>query len=383
MLFTAILNLTPFVFRRVLEFDSEGKVSKVLNGPGLPLFAVVTAGLTLLTIIFLLRKLFRSSGETRRQVRVMFFGVILSFVLILLFNLVLPAFYNDARFISLGAVFTFPFIAFTAYSILKHHMLNVKIIAAEALVFTLSIVTFAEVVVSKGVPGILFRSGVFLLVLAFGALLIRSVRREVEQREKLEVLTRELSAANERLRELDKVKSEFLSFASHQVKSPMSVVKGYATLIYDGTYGPVSEKIRGTADKIRESADRMIALVNNLLSLRRIEEGKMDYAPEPVVLQELVSSIADEFNMLAEEKGLQFSFSSSVGEARASVDTQKFRQVIQNLIDNSIKYTERGWVKVSLDVDKSKKFLVVSVADSGRGIPKELLPKLFQQFSRD
>ena len=217
--------------------------------------------------------------------------------------------------------------------------------------------------------------------MAFGIMLIRSVLKEVEQREKLEILTKKLENANAKLRELDRLKSEFLSFASHQVKAPMAVVKGFATLIYDGTYGPVSDQIRETAHKIKDSADRMITLVNNILNLRKIEEGKMEYHFEEVNMVNLTRQMLEELKPLADNKTLTLTLEGEVTEAMVRADVEKFRQVLQNLIENAIKYTERGWVKVVLE--KTASSLLIKISDSGRGLSEELISRLFERFNRD
>jgi signal transduction histidine kinase len=190
-----------------------------------------------------------------------------------------------------------------------------------------------------------------------------------------------LKSANEKLQELDRLKTEFLSFASHQVKAPLAVMKGFATLILEGSYGPIGEKIHEVVFKIKASCDQMIALVNNLLDLRRLEEGKMQYDFAEVDLKDFVSQVVDELRPLAEQKKLELSFASEEGEIRAKVDLQKFKQVVQNFVDNAIKYTPAGWIKVELKKDGTN--ALIAISDSGMGISTELLPKLFQQFSRD
>ncbi len=269
-----------------------------------------------------------------------------------------------------------------AYAILKYRLFNIKLILTELVVFMLWIAFLLKIFLAAGWQQKLTEGGFLAFLTIFGVLLIRSVLKEVEQREKLEVLTKNLEAANERLKQLDKLKSEFLSFASHQVKSPMAIVKGYATLIADGTLGSASEEIKQTAKKIKDSADRLISLVNNLLNLRKIEEGKMEYNFETINIVELVENITKEFESLAKNKGLELTFDSSQKEIKGKIDSQKFSQVIQNFIDNAIKYTEKGWVKVSVGLNNENEILI-TVADSGRGISKELLPKLFEQFTRD
>ena len=195
---------------------------------------------------------------------------------------------------------------------------------------------------------------------------------------------KELKEANEKLKELDRLKSEFLSFASHQVKSPMGVIKGFAEIIRDGTYGEVPEKVKETANKIFVSADKLVDLVNNLLDMRKIEEGKMNYAFEEADLVKMTNEVVDELRSSAEGKGLSLTIDSKLKEAIVKVDPQKFRQVILNFVDNAIKYTEKGWVKVSIYGDgRQRGNVILRVSDSGYGISSDLLPNLFKQFSRD
>lgn len=378
---TSIITLTNLVFPKIDELAPVGEVSKITPAAGIFLFGIVVIALIASGLIILFRKIINGQGIEKVQYRFVLIGALITFSLHIVFNFILPAFFDIRRFIPLGAVFIFPFAAFTAYAIVKHHLLNVKTIATEILTFILSVVTLFEVILSKDIAAIILRSGVFILVLAFGILLIRSVLKEVEQRERLEVLTAELEAANEKLKELDKLKSEFLSFASHQVKSPMNVVKGFATLIYDGTYGQVPDKVKETAEKIKESADRMIALVDNLLDLRKIEEGKMEIKLESTAVDQLVSEVVDELKPLADKKKLIINYNKPTQEIKTRLDPQKFRQVIQNLIENSIKYTDTG--SVIINIENKDGSVLISIADTGHGIPVELLPHLFEQYQRD
>lgn len=380
---TSFFNLTPLVLNKVTELTLEGKISKIANGPGIALFGLVIVSLVTGGIFLLIKKVINSSSmEEKKQLKLISVGVFITFILLITFNFVFPALLDNSRFVPLGALFMFPFIAFTFYAIVKHHLLNVKVIATEILTFILAVVSLFEVIISRDITTVVFRLVVFVLIMAFGILLIRSVRREVEQREKLEILTKELEAANEKLKELDKLKSEFLSFASHQVKSPMNVVKGFATLIYDGTYGAVPDKVRETAQKIKESADRMIALVNNLLDLRKIEEGKMEIKLETASVDGLILEVVEELKTLAEKKNISLTFEKPGQEIKARIDPQKLRQVIQNLIENSIKYTDSGTVRITIIQDK-KDSILITISDTGHGIDSQLLPHLFEQYKRD
>lgn len=393
---TSVIALTPLVFSGIKELASPGEVSTTTPGVGIFLFGVVVIGLIGGGVIKLIIEMKKAPVIKKIHYRLILIGAAITFFLHIVFNFILAAFFDNPRFIPLGAVFTFPFIVFTAYAIIKHGLLNVKIIATEILTFVLAVTVLIEVILAENFGQLLFRVGIFSLVLTFGVLLIRGVRREVEQRERLEVLTKELQAANERLKELDKLKSEFLSFASHQLKAPMAVVKGFATLIYEGTYGKVPMKVKETAARIKESADRLINLVNNFLDLRRIEEGKMEYNFADVDLIDLVKSIVEELKIMGKLKKLELSFSTPLKEVKVKADENKLRQVIYNLVENSVKYTDAGWVKAELKEqlttnnsplttgsDQQQKEIVITVSDSGRGMSAELVPELFKQFSRD
>lgn len=193
-------------------------------------------------------------------------------------------------------------------------------------------------------------------------------------------LHKELTVANTKLQEADRMKSQFLSFASHQVKSPMTVVKDYADLIRDGSYGVIPDKVKETATKIHDSADRLIDLVNDLLDLRKLEEGKIEYNFTQVDVGALLKNTFEELKTLADAKHLEMTLEAPAEPMMVKADESKLRQVFQNLLDNSIKYTESGWVKVQIINQQSK--VLIKISDSGLGIPQDLLSSLFEQFNR-
>lgn len=378
--FVAAMTLTPFVFERIETVANSG-VTDPVRGPGLPIFGALAASLVLVGLYRLVKKAYGPTSEVRSQARIILFGAALTFALILTFNVILPITFSVLDFIPLAPVFFLPFIIATSHAIRRYHFLAVKVIATEVLTFVLAVITLIEVIIAHDLSTLLLRIGTFALVLAYGILLIRSVIKEVEQREHLQAMTKELTDANIKLKQLDRIRSEFLSFASHQVKAPMSVVKGYAQLISDGTFGAVPDKVRETSDKIKESADRLIGLVNNLLDLRRLEEGRMEFSFEKSDAGALSKETVDDIRPLAEKKGLTLNVDIPDEPLFASLDVQKFRQVIQNLVDNSIKYTDKGWVKVV--ASRADRKIVITVSDSGRGMPKDLIPQLFEQFTRE
>ncbi len=377
----SLLTLTPFIFAGIEKPEQVGMVSQAILGPGIPLFGITAFGLVIAALILLIKKMIKTKGLERTQFIFVLCGAAITFLLLIIFNLVLPIVFQDVRFIPLAAVFFFPFIAFTTYAITKYHLLSVKVISVEILAFLLTVTTFSEIIFSQTFPETLFRIGEFILVLIFGLLLIQSVQKEVEQREELQRLNEKIEADNKQLEELGRFKSQLLSLASHQIRSPLAAIKGFITLIMGGAYGPVGDKVKETLGKVQGSADELIELINTLLDIRKVEEGKMEYVFERVDLTQLITGTVDLVSPLAQAKNLTLTCEPPQEAMFVNIDREKFKQVVQNLVDNAIKYTPSGFIKVTLKREGT--FALITVTDSGLGIPALLIPHLFEEFIRD
>ncbi len=199
--------------------------------------------------------------------------------------------------------------------------------------------------------------------------------------QELQKLTAELATANEELKRLDKAKSEFVSIASHQLRTPLTASKGYISLVLEGTYGALEEKFKKPLQKVYYSNERLIHLVNDLLSLSRIESGKMKLEQEPTDVGEIVKSVIEELQIKAEERGLKLVFKKpTTAPPQVSLDKEKIRNVVLNLIDNAIRYTKEGSITTSIAQENGK--LHIAVQDTGEGMTKEEIGKLFESFSR-
>lgn len=372
-----IAAISPLVFSGYHVVERE---VIPISGPLMPLFGLAVMGFLGASVLMMTTKYIEAKDVERIQWKAMVIGVFSTFFLLIITNYLFVVLFSNTFFIKFGSLFILPAIFGMGYAIMKHHLLNVKAIATELFAFAILSISLFEVFAADSVFKLALRIGLFGLFFLFCIFLIKSVLKEVEQREMLEVLTQQLGEANEKLKDLDHLKSEFLSFASHQIKAPLAAIKGFATLIQDGTYGDASDKIKDAANKIKDSADRMVQLVTDFLNVRKIEEGKMEYKFERVDGIKIIREIADEFKLLAQNKKLEFSFDLKSDEAWISADVQRIRQVFQNLTENSIKYTDSGFVKVAAEIKDGN--LIFSVSDSGHGISGELLPHLFEEFKR-
>src|SRR3989338_2849141 len=236
LIFTMWATVSPFVFSNI--YVSQSRVIPTI-GILMPLFALVVLGSLIFGLIIIIKKYHEAKDVERTQWKYMLVGVSLSYSLLILTNFLFVVILGSSYFTKFGPLFMLPAVFGMGYAIMRHRLLNAKAVATEILTFAILSISLFEVLVADNAWKLILRINLFGLFFLFGVFLIRSVVGEVEQREKLEVLTKELAAANEKLKELDRLKSEFLSFASHQIKAPLAAIKGFATLIYDGTYGQV------------------------------------------------------------------------------------------------------------------------------------------------
>ncbi|MEK9176907.1 MAG: ATP-binding protein [Patescibacteria group bacterium] len=380
---TAFATLTPFVFKSISATAPDGHVTGVEAGPGILLFVATILILNVGAIVYFVRKLLKAKPEQKTSFQTILLGMFIMLALVVVFNLILPAFFENTRFIPLGALFLFPFIAATAYAVLKHKLFNIKVTGTAMLVFALSIITFGEVIFARESSLVLYRASIFVLVLVFGVSLIRGVVREVKQREEIEILAKLLKSANERLKELDKLKSQFLSIASHDLRAPLTTIRNFMSLLLDGTYGKLPVSAEEGMHRVFDTATEMSKSVDNYLNISRIEQGSMEYDFAPTDVAKLLSETAAAFKPEAEKKGLAFSFapSSKSGAATVNADIAKLREVFSLLIDNAIKYTPKGSITIS--VERKEKLVRIAVEDTGVGIKPETMPKLFKMFSTD
>ena len=275
------------------------------------------------------------------------------------------------------------FVVFLAFLMIRYEAFKAKILATEALIAGLGVLIVSLLFVQKIQDVQAIAIGTLILTTALGILLVRSVRKEVKQREEIEQLAVRLERANKRLKVLDKMKSEFVSIASHQLRSPLTSIRGYASMLLEGSYGTIPPKAKEALERISESSKYMVNSVEDYLNVSRIESGNMKYELSDFNLKYTVSDVVDELRQTAMQKGLLLTFRSDLSsKGIVHADVGKTRQALHNLINNSIKYTERGSVVVSVGENKAAKKLQVTVSDTGIGMSEDTLDALFAKFSR-
>ncbi len=275
------------------------------------------------------------------------------------------------------------FISILGYLVIKYQRFSVKLIATQLLITAMTVVLISLLFL-RTIQSVRIVTVVTVFsVLVLGYMLIRSVKKEIKQREELELLTKQLAAANDRLKELDRLKSEFVSIASHQMRSPLTSMRGYASMLLDGSYGTIPEKAKEAVQRIADSSGFMAKMVENYLNVSRIESGNMKYELSDFNLKLEVEKVVDDKRQEAIKKGLLLTFKSSLsGQGIVHADIGKTLEIVHNLLNNALKYTLKGSIDVLVYDDPKKKKIYVEIHDSGIGMTKEDIAKLFGKFER-
>ena len=320
------------------------------NDPFRKKIIYIAIGIVSFLVIFVLSNIL---GETLERQEISFFG-------------------------SLGMIIL---LSFLTYLITKYKVFNIKLIGAQSMVAALIVSLGATLLVDDIFYSRIIIGVTLALTIGIGYYLVRSVQREIAQREKIENLAKDLERANDKLRELDQMKSEFLSLATHQIRSPLTAIKGYSSMMLDGDYGEFPVKAKGAVRTIMTSSQNLINIVGEFLDISRIEQGKMAYNKEIFDIGELVKETLDEIMPNIKKAGLEIE--KKIPEnfsAKTNLDKGKTKQIISNLIDNAIKYTPKGGIGISLENHGHK--TIVKIKDTGIGIEEKDLDKLFTKFTR-
>lgn len=193
----------------------------------------------------------------------------------------------------------------------------------------------------------------------------------------------ELKIANEKLQSLDKLKTEFLSLASHQLRSPLTAIKGYTSMLLEGSFGQITPEQKEAIDRVFQSSTHLAKVVEDLLNVSKIEQGGMKYEMSQFDFEKSVHDLATDLSITAEKKGLTLTFETDNKPPYLVYgDMEKLRQVVLNIIDNAIKYTQSGSIKVRLTQNFRTSSVRLDITDTGMGIAHEEKEKLFQKFSR-
>ena len=215
------------------------------------------------------------------------------------------------------------------------------------------------------------------------------LERRVEER------TDALAQANQQLQEADRVKSQFLANMSHELRTPMNAVIGYTELLLEGTYGPLTGQQQDRLQKVVRNAKSLLQLINDILDISKIEAGRLVLNLSPANLRDVITASLQTVEPLAREKHLHLDIDVDRSLPRVVLDEVRIKQVLDNLLANAVKFTERGNVAIRATCwqegdtrspivwpgsPPGGAWVLVGVSDTGIGIAREDLTKIFEAF---
>ena len=193
--------------------------------------------------------------------------------------------------------------------------------------------------------------------------------------------TKELRFSNRQLQRLDEAKNEFISMASHQLRTPLTSIKGYLDMILEGDLGKISPTQRAVLREAFSSSERMVRLINDFLNVSRLQTGRFAIDKQKIDIARVLRDEILLLQVVADQRSVELNVKIDKKIPLATIDSEKIRQVMLNMIDNAIYYSNPH-AKVAITLKNSDKVIEFTVKDSGIGVPKAEQARLFSKFFR-
>jgi len=320
--------------------------------------------------------------DHRQQIKYVLFGTAIGFLggstnYLLWYNIPVPPY---------GNFLVIFYVIFAALAVLKYHLFEIRLIITELTVGVMSIILITLPFLMPTVLLKFITVIIFILFCIFGYYLIRATQQESKRREEAEMVAakeRELRHDAEilanNLKRLDAAKTQFLLSTQHHLRSPLSIVQGYLSLINEDAYGKIPAKAKEKINASLEATQKLIYLVDDLLDVAHFQMNKSKASKEPTDAINLIAGVVTDLLKLAQGKNLYLNFKPpSENISTIAIDSRSIREALYNIIDNAIKYTQEGGVTVSVATVGDK--LRISVADTGIGMNEKDREGLFDRI---
>ncbi len=341
----------------------------------------------LLTIYVLVDKYRTSIGIFKLQTRNMIMAFGTGAFLVLAFGFVLSSFHalSVHNIFYLGFISIIPNVLIMGYTLIKYNFWSWLVIFVELIVCLLAVTLIAVLFVQTSFLGIFGGVILTLLVIIASFFLIQKIRMGNKTQDEVSRLSSELESMRERLKILDKKKSEFLAMVSHHLRDPLTAIKGYSSMLLEGSFGELNSMVHDAVDKMFNSSSRLIMMISDFMDITNIESGDMKYFLTRVNMKKLVAEVVDDMQSAVRTGGLELNLTIDdyhQEDYAVVADLGKMHQVILSIIDNSIKYTPYGSISVKLSLSDDKKNVSFRISDTGIGMSEVTLQKIFKKFSR-
>jgi signal transduction histidine kinase len=256
-----------------------------------------------------------------------------------------------------------------------------KVIAVQMLTFSIWLIILKDMyVVDRGLINF-YNAIFFFMAVIFGVILIRTTFDSLTLEKQRHALQMQYENAHQRIRDIDTRKTQFISLTSHQLRGPLSAIKGYASMILEGDFGRVTKKMEDPLMKIYESSLSLGLLINDFLSVSQIEQGEVVYDTKRIDVTSVLDAVIDEFAISFEKNGIEVKRTYDTSEnIMVNVDIEKIHVVFAKIIDNALRYTPSGVVTIS--IARKNNDVLITIKDTGIGISKDDMTHMFKKFTR-
>lgn len=321
---------------------------------------------------FAFRKYFKTDKETKRQVLLMTTGIIL-FLLSFSLGNIIESFTSNWTIGQYG-LFGMPvFVGFLAYMIIKFKTFNIKVLTTQVLVFVLAFLVFAILFIRYIQDVRLIVIATLLFVIVLGNVLIKSVKREIKQKEELAKLDADLENVIQQ-------RESLMHLINHKVKGSFTHSKYIFAGLLDGQFGEISPEVKKIAQAGLDSDTMGIRTIDLILNAANLQSGTIKYEMLPVDLREIILKTIEDKKNSIEQKGLKLAMSMPDEKVEIKGDIFWLKEVFNNLIENSLRYTEQGTISIGLAKKDGK--IIFTIKDTGVGITPEDKKNLFTEGGR-
>lgn len=355
---------------------------EIVYGDGMQSFMIILIFLIIITLSALLKEYFAVSLKEKGKIEYLLAGLIIFYSSIIIFNIAFPVFTGEVRYYFVGYYSSIILIAFIAYAIVNKNLFNIKIILTALLVSYISIILALDILAFTQSFSLKLFKGISLLIFIYlGRKLINDVLQEEERLKKKEKLARDLETANTHLKDLMNMKASFLHIVSHQLRTPLTAMRGFISMWREGDFNSYSaQKMSIIKERIANNAERLNNLVNDMVVAME-SEGNLELTFAKISLTELIKNNIEFLKSNYEKKKLYIEFEKEIGYPRdIEADPKYLNNAIMNLIDNAEKYTAQGGLKIKIAYGPDN--VVATFTDTGVGISASDRKNLFHKFSR-
>ncbi len=386
LVFIGIINI-PFVFFshyviKNIYFNTRG-ILEIDYGPLAMLFFVEVMVLTILSYYALLKDYKSISGEEKLKIQYILVGFTFFFLMNAVFNIIFPFFLKVFDLYEFGDYSTFVLLLFLAITIVKHKLFGIEIAVVEVFVGSMAVLLFLDIFNRKGFMEVSLRGMSFVAFIVLGYFLVKNMKKNILQQRELAIAYEKIKRAYKDLQDLDKAKTEFLHIVSHQLRTPLTVLRGYLNFWATGKIKKLPKKRqKEIKNYIIISADRLHKIIKDMLEVVDLEGGRMVVKKQLIDIKDFIKAIyKGGLEGSFKAKKLYFKTETKIkGPLKIHSDPRFLNIVFQNLLENAYKYTLKGGVKVIFD--KEGDFLKITVKDTGIGLTVEDKERLFGKFIR-